>query len=66
MIANAGLLRKGYTLVNLKGSDEEKLSYYTALETSHIEKKPEAFQTLIAKAETDSLKKYLSIMGETV
>ena len=54
------------TLVNLKGSDEEKLSYYTALETSHIEKKPEAFQTLIAKAETVSLKKYLSIMGETV
>lgn len=53
-------------LVNLKGSDEEKLSYYTALETSHIEKKPEAFQTLIAKAETVSLKKYLSIMGETV
>ena len=66
LLMNLYLLRKGYTLVNLKGSDEEKLSYYTALETSHIEKKPEAFQTLIAKAETDSLKKYLSIMGETV
>lgn len=66
LLMNLYLLRKGYKLVNLKGSDEEKLSYYTALETSHIEKKPEAFQTLIAKAETDSLKKYLSIMGETV
>lgn len=66
LLMNLYLLRKDYTLVNLKGSDEEKLSYYTALETSHIEKKPEAFQTLIAKAETVSLKKYLSIMGETV
>ena len=42
------------------------MSYYTALETSHIEKNPETFQTLIARAETDSLKKHLSIMGETV
>jgi len=66
LLMNLYLLRNGYMLVNLKGTDEDKLSYYTALETSHVEKKTEAFQVLIAKAETASLKKYLSIMGETV
>lgn len=66
LLMNLYLLRNGYTLVNLKGSDGDKLSYYRALETSHIEKNPEAFQMLIAKAETASLEKYLSVMGETV
>lgn len=66
LLMNLYLLRNGYTLVNLKGSNEDKLSYYTALETSHIEKNPEAFQMLITKAETASLKKYLTVMGETV
>lgn len=66
LLMNLYLLRNGYTLVNLKGTDGDKLSYYTALETSHVEKKPEAFQMLIAKAEISSLKKYLSIMGETI
>ncbi len=66
LLMNLYLLRNGYTIVNLKGSNEDKVRYYTALETSHIERNPEAFQMLIAKAETDSLKNYLSIMGETV
>lgn len=64
LLMNLYLLRNGYTLVNLKGTNEDKLNYYTALETSHIEKAPEAFQMLIAKAETAALTKYLSIMGE--
>lgn len=66
LLMNLYLLRKGFTLVNLKGTNEAKLDYYTALETSHTEQKPERFQMLIAKAETASLKKYLSIMGEPV
>lgn len=65
LLMNLYLLRNGYTLVNLKGSDEAKISYYKALEASHIEKQPEAFQMLVAEAEKDSLLRYLSILGDT-
>lgn len=64
LLMNLYLLRNGYTLVNLKGTNETKLTYYTALETSHTEKNPEAFQRLVANAEKESLKRYLSILGE--
>lgn len=66
LLMNLYLLRYGYTLINLKGTNEDKLNYYTALEASHTQNAPEAFQMLIAKAEISSLKKYLSIMGEAV
>ena len=66
LLMNLYLLRKGYTLVNLKGSDDAKLGYYKALEASHVEKHPEAFQILVAEAEKVSLQRYLSILGETV
>ena len=66
LLMNLYLLRKGYTLVNLKGSDDAKLSYYKALEASHTEKHPESFQILVAEAEKVSLQRYLSILGETV
>lgn len=63
---NLYLLRKGYTLVNLKGSDDAKLGYYKALEASHTQKRPEDFQMLVAEAERYSLVHYLSILGEIV
>lgn len=66
LLMNLYLLRKGYTLVNIKGSDDVKLAYYKALEASHTEKKPDAFQTIVAEAEKMSLLRYLSILGETV
>lgn len=66
LLMNLYLLRNGYTLVNLKGSDENKLDYYMALETSHIERNPEVFQMLIAKAEVSSLKRYLTVMGDLI
>lgn len=64
LLMNLYLLRNGYTLVNLKGTNEAKITYYEALETSHIEKHPEMFQTLIAEAEIESLRRYLSILGD--
>lgn len=64
LLMNLYLLRNGYTLVNLKGTNETKLTYYTALETSHTEKNPETFQRFVANAEKESLKRYLSILGE--
>lgn len=63
LLMNLYLLRNGYTLVNLKGTSEDKVEYYKALEQSHTEKQPEAFQMLVAKAEVSSLKRYLSILG---
>ena len=66
LLMNLYLLRNGYTLVNLKGSDENKLDYYMALETSHIERNPEVFQMLIAKAEVSSLKRFPTVMGDLI
>ena len=40
LLMNLYLLRNGYTLVNLKGSNEGKISYYKALEASHTENNP--------------------------
>ena len=62
LLMNLYLLRNGYTLVTLKGSNEDKISYYKALEESHTENKPEAFQKLVVEAEIASLQRYLSIM----
>ncbi len=65
LLMNLYLLRRGYTLVNLKGSDEAKSSYYKALEASHTENRPAVFQALVAEAERESLQRYLSLFGET-
>lgn len=65
LLMNLYLLRNGYTLVNLKGTDEDKISYYKALESSHVDKHPGAFQKFVAGAEIDSLRRYLSILGGT-
>lgn len=66
LLMNLYLLRNGYTLVNLKGSDDAKIVYYKALETSHVDKCPETFQKLVAAAEKASLERYLTILGEPV
>ena len=65
LLMNLYLLRNGYTLISLKGSDEAKLAYYKALEASHVDGHPEAFQKLVAEAEMSSLKSYLSVLGIT-
>ncbi len=62
LLMNLYLLRNGYTLVTLKGSNDEKIGYYTALEKSHTEHLPEDFLALVVKAEIASLQRYLSIM----
>ena len=64
LLMNLYLLRNGYVIVNLKGSNEVKLAYYTALEASHIEKHPEAFQRLVVETEITSMRRYLSILGD--
>ena len=63
LLMNLYLLRNGYTIVNLKGSNEGKTAYYTALERSHVDKRHEAFLQLVVDAEIASLHRYLDIIG---
>lgn len=63
LLMNLYLLRKGYVIVSLKGDNEEKLRYYTALEKSHTEGNSSLFVQLVAEAEETALNRYKSIMG---
>ena len=61
LLMNLYLLRHGYTIVNLKGSNETRREYYDALESSRTN--PTPFQKLVIEAEIASLKRYLSVLG---
>lgn len=62
LLMNLYLLRHGYVIITLKGSNDAKVNYYKALEKSHTEQLPEDFQKLVIEAEIAALRKYLSIM----
>ena len=62
LLMNLYLLRNGYVIANLKGDNESKKGYYTALEESHINHNPDAFYVLVAETEKEALKKYLDIV----
>ncbi len=61
LLMNLYLLRHGYTIVNLKGDDDTRRAYYSALEASHTD--PTPFQKLIAEAEISSLKSHLAVLA---
>ena len=63
LLMNLYLLRHGYVIITLKGSNDAKVSYYMVLEKSHTEHLPEDFQKLVIEAEIVALQKYLSIMA---
>ncbi|MBW9278106.1 Fic family protein [Bacteroides fragilis] len=63
LLMNLYLLRHGYVIITLKGSNDAKVSYYMALEKSHTEQLPEEFQKVVVEAEIAALRKYLSIMA---
>lgn len=62
LLMNLYLLRHGYVIITLKGSNDAKVNYYKALEKSHTEQLPEDFQKLVVEAEIAALQKYMSIM----
>lgn len=62
LLMNLYLLRNGYVIITLKGSNDAKINYYKALEKSHTEHLTEDFQQLVVEAEIAALQKYLSIM----
>lgn len=63
LLMNLYLLRKGYVIINLKGDNESKRSYYLALEKSHTTNDPLDFYTLVANNEKDALTRYLQILN---
>ena len=63
LLMNLYLLRHGYVIITLKGSNDAKVSYYMALEKSHTEHLSEEFQKVVVEAEITALRKYLSIMA---
>lgn len=63
LLMNLYLLRHGYVIITLKGSNDAKVNYYKALEKSHTEQLPEDFKKLVVEAEIAALRKYLSIMA---
>lgn len=63
LLMNLYLLRNGYVIITLKGSNDAKIKYYKALEKSHTEHLTEDFQQLVVEAEIAALQKYLSIMA---
>lgn len=62
LLMNLYLLRNGYVIITLKGSNDAKVGYYKALEKSHAEHLTEDFQQLVVEAEIVALQRYLSIM----
>ena len=62
LLMNLYLLSKGYMLTILKGDNEAKQAYYTALEQSHVDNNTEPFYLLVATAVKKSLEKYLQII----
>ena len=60
LLMNLILLKHGYPIAILKGDAENRLKYYTALETASIKKDLTPFKTLISEVVTQTLKKILN------
>lgn len=65
LLMNLYLLKSGFVIVNLKGSNDAKVVYYKALEASHVDKRHGAFLELVAASEVEALKLYLSVLGDS-
>lgn len=61
LLMNLYLLRHGYVIITLKGSNDDKIRYYKALEKSHTEHLAEDFLQLVVEAEISALQRYLSL-----
>ena len=62
LLMNLYLLSKGYTITTLKGDNEARFAYYTALEQSHTENNREPFYFLVANTVKQSLERYIAIV----
>jgi len=62
LLMNLYLLSKGYIIATLKGDNEARYTYYTALEKSHVEQNRDTFDLLVANTVKESMEKYLSVV----
>jgi Fic family protein len=62
LLMNLYLISKGYTIAVLKGDNEAKQAYYTALEQSHTENKRETFNLLVANTVKQSMERYINVV----
>lgn len=62
LLMNLILLRNGYTLAILKGSQTNRLAYYQALEAVQADANPEPFYNLIATSVQEGLTKHLQLV----
>ncbi|MCL6260548.1 Fic family protein [Aquiflexum sp. TKW24L] len=62
LVMNLILLKRGYTIANLKGDLHSRLAYYKALEAVQVDNNPEAFYHLVVDAVKDSLERHLELV----
>ena len=62
LLMNLYLISKGYTIATLKGDNEARYAYYTALEQSHTANQREPFNLLVANTVKQSMERYISIV----
>jgi Fic family protein len=62
LVMNLILLRRGYTIANLKGDLTSRLAYYKALEAVQVDNNPEVFYHMVADAVKDSLERHLELV----
>jgi Fic family protein len=62
LVMNLILLRNGYTIANLKGSQGARMKYYSALENVQVNNNPLPFYELIAQSVNESLSVHLKLV----
>jgi len=63
LVMNMLLLKNGFTIANLKGDYESRMTYYKALENVQVNNNPESFYLLVIDSVTDSLRRHLELAG---
>lgn len=64
LVMNLILLQNGYVIANIKGDYDNRMRYYTALETAQTKNDKEDFLLFIAQIEKESLERYHEIIGQ--
>jgi Fic family protein len=64
LVMNLILLKNGFTIANLKGSYDDRMRYYKALEQVQVNHESISFYELIAENVEASLKEHLHLAGE--
>ena len=64
LLMNLVLLQHGYIIANIKGDYDNRMAYYSALETAQTKGNKEDFLVFIAQIEKESLERYISIISQ--